>query len=129
MITRPVVAAVLGVVALWSLPSNAAALNTTDPGSAIASSAELRLPRIKGTVGPGMTIDVSPRRADAGRYRLVVQDYSTVHNWHIKGPNLNRRTSVAGTGRTIWRVRFAPGTYRIRCDPHPTTMRTRLVID
>ena len=129
MISRSVLAVVVGTVALWLVPSNAVALNTRDPGSASASSSEVRLPRIQGTVGPGMTIDVSPRRADAGRYRLVVQDYSTVHNWHIKGPNLNRRTSVAGTGRTIWRVRFAPGTYRIRCDAHRTTMRTRLVID
>jgi hypothetical protein len=81
---------------------------------------------IRGTVGPGMTITVSRHRAPSGRYRIVVRDRSSIHNWHIKGPSANKRTSVFGTGRTVWRVRLAPGLYRIRCDVHRATMHTRL---
>jgi hypothetical protein len=86
------------------------------------------LPTIKGTVGPGMTITVSRHRAPAGRYRLVVRDKSTLHNWHILGPGVDKRTTVAGTGRTVWRVRLTTGLYRIRCDVHRSTMHTRLRI-
>ena len=84
------------------------------------------LPTIKGTVGPGMTITVSRHRAPHGRYRIVVRDKSSFHNWHIKGPSVNKRTSISGTGRTVWRVRLTPGLYRIRCDVHRATMHTRL---
>jgi len=125
---RAVAATALGVVVLWSLPLNAGAVSTQASDSGAARSSELGLPRIKGTVGPGHFIDVSRHQAPAGRYRLVVDDNSSSHNWHIKGPGVNRRTTVSGTGRTVWRVQFEPGTYRILCDAHPTTMRTRLVI-
>lgn len=85
------------------------------------------LPRVRGHVGPGMTISVNPRRVAKGRYRVVVQDQSTVHNWHISGPgDVSRKTSISGTGKWVWKLRLRPGTYTIVCDPHATTMNTRL---
>ena len=56
----------------------------------------------------------------------MVQDESSAHNWHISGPGVDKETSVSGTGKTVWRVRLRVGTYTIRCDVHPSTMRTTL---
>ena len=85
--------------------------------------------RIDGSVGPGFTIDVSPRRVRPGTYRIVVRDRSGMHNWHISGPGrVDRKTRVGFTGRKRFTVRLVEGTYRIRCDPHSDTMRTRLVV-
>ena len=85
-----------------------------------------RLPRLRGTVGPGSTITVSRHRVPPGRYRLVVVDESSAHNWHIEGRGVDRATSVAETGRWVWRVRLRVGRYPIVCDVHATTMRTRV---
>jgi hypothetical protein len=112
-------------VVLFGIAVNAGAA-VAAPGPTVQSATAV--PTIKGTVGPGMTITVSRHRAPHGRYRIVVRDKSSLHNWHIKGPSINKRTSVPGTGRTVWRVRLAPGLYRIRCDVHPATMHTRLRI-
>ena len=84
------------------------------------------LPRLRGTVGPGNTITVSRHRVPPGRYRLVVIDESSAHNWHIQGRRVDRATSVVGTGRSVWRVRLRVGRYPIVCDVHATTMRTRV---
>jgi len=125
MNARLLVAAVGSVVALSVVPSTAAAAN---PAPAESTTQQKARPTIKGRVGPGFVITVSRHHASPGRYRLVVRDRSGDHNWHIKGPGVNRRTSVSGTGRTVWRVRLVRGTYRIVCDPHRTSMRTRLVV-
>ena len=119
ILTLPILVGVLLTSGAWIAVNQASA-------AGLATQAVRSRPVIKGTVGPGMTITVSRHRAPHGRYRLVVRDRSSEHNWHIKGPGVNRRTSVAGTGRTVWRVHLVPGRYRIRCDVHPTTMRTRL---
>jgi plastocyanin len=83
---------------------------------------------IRGSVGPGFDISVSRNRAQPGRYTLIVRDRATIHNWHIRGPGVNRRTTVPFTGRREWTVRLRLGTYRIVCDPHSSMMRTRIVV-
>ncbi len=96
-----------------------------DPGRSAAESRVL--PRVKGQVGPDMTISVNRSSVVKGRYRIVVNDDSSAHNFHITGPgDVDRKTSVSGTGRTVWRVRLRPGTYTIVCDVHPETMNTSL---
>src|SRR5687767_2270392 len=51
---------------------------------------------VQGTVGPGFTIDMklggkSLTRLKAGvRYRLRVSDRSSIHNFHLTGPGVNR---------------------------------------
>ena len=76
-----------------------------------------------GEVGPGFTIEVSQHGRDvkklrAGTYRIKVEDKSSIHNFHLRGPGVNKSTSVAFVGDTAWRVRLAPGTYTYQCDPH-----------
>lgn len=91
--------------------------------------------RLAATVGPGATIGlrtargVAVRSARAGVYTIVVRDRSRLHNFHLIGPGVNRRTSVSFVGRVTWRVRFRRGaTYRFVCDPHARHMRGRFVV-
>ncbi|MCZ3389334.1 MAG: hypothetical protein LH645_09525 [Actinomycetia bacterium] len=87
-----------------------------------------RLPTLKGKVTDGLAITISQDAVPAGRYRIVVDDQTANHNWHIRGRGVDQSTSVTGTGRTVWRVRLRVDTYSIHCDVHPQTMRTSLTV-
>ncbi len=47
----------------------------------------------------------------AGKYTFVVTDSSKTANFHLKGPGVNKKTSLAGTGRSTWTLTLAKGTY------------------
>jgi plastocyanin len=86
--------------------------------------------RLNGSVGPGFTISLRTaagrlvRTIRAGLYTLVVRDRSRMHNFHLSGPGVNRRTGVPFSGAVTWNVRFRAGaTYRFVCDPHARSMR------
>jgi plastocyanin len=86
--------------------------------------------RLNGSVGPAFTISLRTvagrlvRSLRAGVYRIVVRDRSRMHNFHLSGPGVNRRTGVPFSGAVTWNVRFRAGaTYRFVCDPHARTMR------
>jgi hypothetical protein len=79
------------------------------------------------TVGPGFTVTLTEagRRAQTlkpGAYRLQVRDRSSIHNFHLVGPRVNRRTSVGATGTVTWALRLVRGEYRFVCDPHSGEM-------
>lgn len=80
------------------------------------------------TVGPGATITLKQgarkvTRLKAGRYRIVVRDRSHMHNFHLTGPRMNRKTTVAAHRTVTWTVTLRKGTYRYVCDPHKTRMK------
>lgn len=81
------------------------------------------------TVGPGFTISLRTRsgrrvtRVRRGRYRIVVRDRSSMHNFHLRGPRINKKTSVAFRGTRTWTVTLRAGRYRYVCDPHAARMR------
>jgi plastocyanin len=86
-------------------------------------------------VGPGMTITVKNAsgvkvsQIPRGTHTIRVRDTSVFHNFHLIGPpDVNRRTTVPFTGLRIWTVRFVPGVYRYRCDPHRLHMRGRFTV-
>ena len=58
-----------------------------------------------------------------GTYVIKVEDHSSIHNFHLRGPGVNKSTTVGGTGERLWTVRLRAGTYRFVCDPHATSMR------
>lgn len=97
-------------------------------GLAFAAASLAATPRLVGTDGPGFTITlkkggVRVRTLPAGRYTLAISDKSSIHNFRLRGPGINRATSVARVGSTTWTVTLRRGTYRYLCDPHALTMR------
>lgn len=91
--------------------------------------AHAALPKLVGTDGPGFTITLKKNgkkvtKLKAGKYSITVNDLSSMHNFHLTGPGLNKKTSVGGTGKTKWTVTLQKGkTYQFRCDPHASMMR------
>jgi plastocyanin len=93
-----------------------------------ASSAKTRFD-LKGEVYANFKIEmkkasgVKVRTLKAKTYVIKVEDHSSIHNFHLIGPGVNKKTSVGGVGERLWTVRLRPGTYRFLCDPHASTMR------
>lgn len=87
-------------------------------------------PRLIATVGPKATISlrsasgaVLRNGVEAGTYAIVVRDRSTVHNFHLVGPGVNRRTALAGTAATTWNVKLAKGVLRFYSDRAPKAVK------
>ena len=79
--------------------------------------------RLTGEVGPGYTIEVTKSEKDvktlkAGKYTIKVEDKSSIHNFHLMGPGLNKKTTASFKGETTWRITLKPGRYTYQCDPH-----------
>jgi plastocyanin len=101
----------------------AAALATTTPMSAAPAQS------VTGTVGPGFTIvltkgghKVTKLKAHTP-YRFVIRDRATIHDFHLRGPGIDRvLTSVAFQGTKSYTLRLKKGMYRFFCDPHASFM-------
>jgi plastocyanin len=96
--------------------------------SLTATSSGVTLPRLAGTVGPGFTIGLKKAGKKVttlkpGRYTFVISDKSSSHNFHLTGPGVNKKTTVAETGSKTWTVTLRAGTYRFVCDPHASGMK------
>lgn len=65
------------------------------------------------------------RRLAAGRYTIVVHDYSKIHNFALGSVTANKRLftgSIIGTGIKRYTISLAPGSYAYACSAHPQTM-------
>jgi plastocyanin len=88
-----------------------------------ASPQKAAVGKLVGTVGPGFTITLTQNgkkvtTLKAGKYQITVHDKGTIHNFHLFGPGVNKKTSVPGTGTTVWTVTLKKGKYTYRCDVH-----------
>ena len=96
--------------------------STTPPSARVGSTLTL-------TSGPGFAISLKTRagkrvtRLKPGRYAIRVRDRSTMHNAHLLGAGVNRKTPLGRTASQTWTVILKKGTLVFRCDAHPTTMR------
>jgi len=79
--------------------------------------------RLTGTDGPGFTITMSKKAVKAGIYKIVIRDRSSIHNFHLTGPGVNKKTGVAAVTTTTWTVKLKKGIYKFVCDPHASIMR------
>jgi hypothetical protein len=82
---------------------------------------------LNATVGPGFTITLKRSTGvvvtslKAGTWKFVVDDKSSVHNFHLTGPgSVNKTTTVKQITKVTWTVTVKPGTYTYKCDPHAT---------
>ena len=94
----------------------------------VVPSALAATPTLTGTVGPGFTITLKKGTAKvtklkAGSYVIKVSDKSKIHNFRLKGPGVNKTTTVGGTGTSTWKVTLKKGKYTIVCDPHASIMK------
>jgi copper binding plastocyanin/azurin family protein len=86
-------------------------------------------PTLTGTVGPGFTISLKRlgkpfKTLKAGTYSITVRDLSNIHNFHLRGPGVNREiTQIGFKGTKTVVVKLSKGKYTFVCDPHLTTMK------
>jgi plastocyanin len=85
-------------------------------------------PVLNGTVGPGFTIIMKKKPTKAGKYKLVIADKSSIHNFHLTGPGVNVKTSVGAVGTKSFTITLKKGKYIFVCDPHATTMKGSFTI-
>jgi plastocyanin len=96
---------------------------------AAAGTAGAATPKLLATDGPGFTITLKNSKGQSvktltkGTYTIVVSDKSNIHNFHLTGPGLNKKTDVGFQGQKTWTVTLKAGTYKYVCDPHATTMK------
>jgi plastocyanin len=84
---------------------------------------------VQGSVGPGFTINLTlsgtkvTKLKKGVRYRFLISDRSSMHNFHLSGPGLNRvLTGVDFKGTKSVVLTLKTGVYRYLCDPHPDSM-------
>ena len=98
---------------------------------ALASSASaMSVPRLVGSTGPDGAFHISLTKGGkkvtklkAGKYTIVVKDIAKTHDYHLKGPGVDKKTPVKGKGTFTWHLTLKKGTYRYTCDPHKTLMK------
>jgi plastocyanin len=84
--------------------------------------------KLVGTVGPGFTINLTMggkkvKSLAAGTYTITVRDKANIHDFHLTGPGVNKKTGVGAVTTATWTVKLKKGTYRYMCDPHATSMK------
>lgn len=85
--------------------------------------------RLTLTVGPAATISLTNAAGKritatkAGAYTITVRDRSKVHNAHLVGRGVNRKSGLAATGTLTWKLRLATGTLRFFSDRSPKTVK------
>jgi hypothetical protein len=83
---------------------------------------------VNGTVGPGFTISLKLNGKKVTRlkpttYRFKVSDKSSIHDFHLSGPGVNKViTGVGFKGTKTVTIKLRKGTYRYMCDPHSGQM-------
>ena len=89
-------------------------------------------PKLLATVGPGSTISLkrasgaTPKTLKAGVYSITVRDRSKVHNFHLVGAGVNRKSALLGTSTLTWKVKLSAGALRFFSDKSPKTVRGSL---
>jgi plastocyanin len=95
--------------------------------TASVGSAKSAAPVLLGQDGPGFTITLKQggkvvKSLKAGTYTIKVADKSNIHNFHLKGPGVNKLTSVGKVYTVTWTVKLKKGKYTYVCDPHASLM-------
>jgi hypothetical protein len=92
------------------------------------------VPKLLATVGPRNTITL---RSGTGAvlktlkpvtYSITVRDRSRLHNFHLVGKGVNRKSTLAGTGTLTWRVKLSAGVLRFYSDRSPTTVKGSVTV-
>ena len=110
-----------------ALLSLAAALIATTA----ATAAPAATPKLVGVVGINDAFKITLKDSKgktvktlkSGFYKLVVTDGSSIHNFQIEGPGLDKRvTTVNFKGTKTVRIHLRKGKYKYYCMPHEGSM-------
>src|SRR5436305_1580048 len=83
---------------------------------------------LKAATGPGFTITLKTKAGKKvktlkrGKYTIEVSDKSAIHNFHLKGPGVDKKTGIPFVGKKTWKVKLKKGKYTYVCDIHKTIM-------
>jgi hypothetical protein len=86
-------------------------------------------PKLLATVGPKSTISLKSasgatlKTVKAGVYSITVRDRSKLHNFHLVGKGVNRKSGLAGMGTLTWKVTLSAGPLRYFSDKSPKTVK------
>ena len=92
------------------------------------------VPKLVATVGPRNTISLRSGTGavltslKAGTYSITVRDRSRLHNFHLVGKGVNRKSTLAGMSTLTWRVRLQAGVLRFYSDRTPKTVKGSLTV-
>lgn len=92
--------------------------------AAFASPAATTAPLLIGTTGPDPVITLKwrgkrVRTLKPGTYRIRVYDREYSHDFHLRGPRLNKTiTTPLFTGAKLVTVTLRKGRYEYYCEPH-----------
>lgn len=85
---------------------------------------------LNGSVGPGFTISLKDAsghkvaKLKPGVYAIKVSDKSSIHDFHLTGPGVDKViTTVDFTGTKTAVVTLKKGKYSYVCDPHSSQMK------
>lgn len=80
--------------------------------------------KVFGSVGPGSTIALKDSRGKQvktlkpGRYTFVIKDKSSIHDFNLVGPGVNKTSGIAFVGATSFTVTLKKGSYKYQCAVH-----------
>jgi hypothetical protein len=86
-------------------------------------------PKLLATVGPKDAISLKSasgaalKTVKAGTYSITVRDRSKLHNFHLVGKGVNRKSGLAGMGTLTWKVKLSVGPLRFFSDKSPKTVK------
>jgi plastocyanin len=95
---------------------------------AAVSAPAMSEPKLNAVVGPGFNISLKKGKSNvsklkAGTYTIVVADKAKTHNFHLKGPGVDKKTSVGKKQTKSWTLKLKKGKYTFVCDPHKSFMK------
>ncbi len=94
-------------------------------GAAGGEATPAQATKLQARVGPGFTISLSTEAGarvtnlDPGTYEITVDDMSEEHNFHLRGPGVDRATEIGDVGTQQWTVTLRDGTYTVRLRSAP----------
>jgi plastocyanin len=88
-------------------------------------------PKLVAVVGTNEAFVISLRDANGnavtqlapGTYDIAVSDRAESHNFHLRGPGVDKSTPIGDMQETTWTVTIGTGIYTYVCDAHASQMR------
>lgn len=91
--------------------------------------------KLLAAVGPKNTISLrnaagrAIKTLKAGTYSVTVSDRSKLHNFHLVGKGVNRKTGKPAMGTFTWKVSLGKGALRFFSDQSPTKVKGSITVN